>query len=282
MQNSIAAASIADKLDALSKWISHHVSPFAHDQTHWSPTGFGEGMELSSYMPLPSIMMIVVTVMILVVFGALYKRDRNGMVPKGFIAGFFEPIILFVRDEIAVKNMGKRDGHAWAPYFCTIFFFIVGCNLMGLIPGNATATGSFFVTGALAFMTFLCITLGTIIKYGPVKFFKGFMPEGVPGWVLILLTPLEMFGVLVKCFSLAIRLFANMLAGHIVLFSILGLVYVFGFIAVPAFFIGIAIYALEIFVALLQAYLFTFLSALFIGEMFHHAHGHDHDEEHAH
>ena len=225
-------------------------------------------------------MMVLVTLLILFIFGILYKKKE--LAPSGFIANFFEPIVLFVRDEIAVKNMGEKDGNAWASFFCNIFFFIAGCNLMGLIPGNATATGTFYVTGALAVVTLLCITIGTIIKYGPVQFFKGFMPDGVPGWVLLLLTPLEMFGVLVKCFSLMIRLFANMMAGHIVLFSILGLVYVFGAIAVPAFFIGVGIFALEIFVALLQAYLFTYLSALFIGEMFHHAHGHHEHDEHAH
>ena len=123
----------------------------------------------------------------------------------------------------------------------------------------------------------------TLIKFGPIKLFKAFMPPGVPGWVLIILTPIEILGVLIKCFSLTVRLFANMLAGHIVLFAMIGLMYAFGAWAIPAFFISIGVYALEVFVAFLQAYIFTFLAALFIGEMFHHAHGHEHhDEEAAH
>ena len=283
LNNPAAAATLSDYINAMRDWIAHHVSPDPGAHTHWAPFGFGD-VELSPYFPLPAIMMVFVTFLILLFFGVLYKRDRDGMAPKGLVANLLEPLILFVRDEIAIKNMGEKDGKAWASYFCSVFFLVVGCNLMGLIPGNATATGTFYTTTALALVTFICMTVVTAIKFGPVKFIKAFMPEGVPGWVLVLLTPLEMIGVVVKCASLAIRLFANMLAGHIVLFSILGMVYVFGVIAIPAFFIGIAIYALEIFVALLQAYLFTFLSALFIGEMFHHAHGHDHDhgEEHAH
>ena len=224
-----------------------------------------------------SIFAIISAVTVLIIFGVIYNKKQE--VPTG-VTNFLESFVMFVRNEISIKNLGEKDGRAWAGFFCSLFFFILACNLYGLVPGAATATGSPFTTSAMALVTFTCMTVVTAIKFGPVKFIKAFMPAGVPGWVLLLLTPLEMFGVLVKCVSLCIRLFANMFAGHIVLYGILALVYVFKWFGSPAFLVGVGIYALEVFVGFLQAYLFTFLSAMFIGEMFHHAHGHDHDHDH--
>ena len=264
------------KMEALVNWVKDHMNMAS---THWAPGGFGNGPHIfSDNFTVQSLMMVTVTVIIFILFGFMYNKKQD--VPTG-ITNFLEPFVLYVRDEIAVKNMGEKDGRAWTPLFCSFFFLILGCNLIGLIPGNATATGNYFVTGSMALVVFFCMIGVTAIKFGPVKLVKAFMPPGVPGWVLFLLTPLEMIGVLVKCFSLTVRLFANMLAGHIVLFAMIGLMYAFGVLAAPAFFIAIGVYALEVFVAFLQAYIFTFLAALFIGEMFHHAHGHD-DEAHAH
>ena len=267
------------KMEAIIFWIKDHMSLAGN---HWSPLGFIEipnDSIFSNNFTTQSLFLVISTVITFILFGVLYNKKQD--VPTG-LTNFLEPFVLYVRDEIAVKNMGEKDGKAWTPFFCSLFFLILGCNLLGLIPGNATATGTFWVTGALALIVFLCMTIGTTIKYGPVKFIKAFMPAGVPGWVLVLLTPLEMIGLVVKCVSLTIRLFANMLAGHIVLFSIMALLYVFSYYALLAYPIAVGIYALEVFVAFLQAYVFTFLAALFIGEMFHHAHGHDHHEEHAH
>ncbi|WDE97881.1 F0F1 ATP synthase subunit A [Lentisphaera profundi] len=265
------------KMEAVIAWIKDHMTLAGN---HWSPTGFIEIPNesiFSNNFTTQSLFLIISTVITFILFGVIYNKKQE--VPTG-MTNFLEPFVLYVRDEIAVKNMGDKDGKAWTPFFCSLFFLILGCNLLGLIPGNATATGTFWVTGSLALIVFLCMTVGTTIKYGPVKFIKAFMPPGVPGWVLVLLTPLEMIGLVVKCVSLTIRLFANMLAGHIVLFSIMALLYVFSYYALLAYPIAVGIYALEVFVAFLQAYVFTFLAALFIGEMFHHAHGHD--EEHAH
>lgn len=279
MKSLLIAASSSEKIQNLVPWVSSHVSPEA--STHFSPGGLmpGDGIRMNAYFGTQSLMMVIVTAIILVLYGVIYKK---GIVPRGKLTNFLEVFIIYVRDEIAIKNLGKEDGKKWTPFFICIFFFVLGCNLIGLIPGNATATGSYYVTGSLALITFLCMTVGTIVKFGFVGFLKAFMPQGVPGWVLVLLMPLEMLGVLVKCAALMIRLFANMLAGHIVLYAMIGLMYAFGFIAAPAFVISVGVYALEIFVAFLQAYLFAFLSAMFIGEMFHHAHAHDHDHEHAH
>jgi F-type H+-transporting ATPase subunit a len=268
------------KMEAVIAWIKDHMTLAGN---HWAPAGFihiPDESIFSNNFTTQSLFLIMSTVITFILFGVIYNKKQE--VPTG-ITNFLEPFVLYVRDEIAVKNMGDKDGKAWTPFFCSLFFLILGCNLLGLIPGNATATGTFWVTGSLALIVFLCMTIGTTVKYGPVKFIKAFMPPGVPGWVLVLLTPLEMIGLVVKCVSLTIRLFANMLAGHIVLFSIMALLYVFSYYALLAYPIAVGIYALEVFVAFLQAYVFTFLAALFIGEMFHHAHGHDdHDEAHAH
>ena len=271
----LCTASIGDKVEALSKWIESHVTPFPSD--HWNPLGLFD-VHLPSYLPVQALMMILVTLVILILFGVLY--NKKSLAPQGFIAKFFEPFILFIRNDIVSSNLGKEGADKWTPLFCTLFFFILGCNLMGLIPGNATATGSFITTGGLALITFFLMTLGTIVKYGPVKFLKAFVPEGVPFPLLFLLVPLEMVGVFIKCIALTIRLFANMFAGHIVLFAIMGLVYVFGWFALPALGVSVAVFALEVFVAFLQTYIFTFFSAMFIGEMFHHAHGHDESPAH--
>ena len=263
--------SLGGMIKSVSDWVQGHVNPnFSLDPSEWS------GLDHT----FTATMVGVVTVLMLIIFLGIY--DKKQKVPTG-ITNFLESFVMFVRNEIAIKNMGQKDGRAWSGFFCTMFFFVLGMNLLGLVPMLGTATGTPFVTVGLAGITFFCMTVVTIVKFGPVKFVKAFAPAGVPGPILVILWPLEVFGLLVKSASLAIRLFANMLAGHIVLFSILALLYVFKWWAAPAFFIGVGIYALEVFVAFLQAYIFTFLSAMFIGEVFHHAEGHDHhDDEQAH
>ena len=261
---------MSEKIAAVSAWVKGHVSPnFSLDPAEWGNLNHS----------FTATMIATVSVLMLILFLGLYNKKQK--VPTG-ITNFLESFVMFVRNEIAVKNMGETTGRAWAGFFCTLFFFVLGMNLLGLIPGRGTATGTPFVTAGLALVTFFCMTVVTIVKYGPITFLKALAPAGVPGPILVILWPLEVFGLVVKSASLAIRLFANMLAGHIVLFSILALLYVFKFWAAPAFFIGVGIYALEIFVAFLQAYIFTFLSAMFIGEVFHHAEGHDHHDDHAH
>ena len=155
------------------------------------------------------------------------------------------------------------------PVFLTFFFFILTMNLMGMIPLFSTATANFSVTTALCGLTFLFIVGGGIVKSGVGGFFKAFVPHGVPWPVLVLITPLEMLGVVIKCFALTIRLFANMLAGHIVIMALCSLVVSMGLVALPAIAIAGCIGLLELFVAFLQAYIFTLLSAMFIGMVWH-------------
>ena len=144
---------------------------------------------------------------------------------------------------------------------------------MGLIPLFSTATANISVTAGLALVTFVVMTVGGVLKNGPVGFIKAFIPHGVPVPVLILIVPLEMLGTIVKAFALTVRLFANMVAGHIVIFSLLSVIVLIGYVAaLPAVAMALAIYVLEVFVAFLQAYIFTLLTAIFVGMIFHPAH----------
>jgi len=207
---------------------------------------------------------------------------RRALVPKG-LYNFLELLVQFVRDEIAVKNIGKEDADRFVPYLCTAFFFILFVNLFGLIPWAATATGNIAVTAALALFTFF------ITQYAQIKAqgFGGYLKHltgGVAPWLWPIMIPVEILGLFTKPFALTIRLFANMVAGHIVILSLLGLIFALGspLVAVGSVPMALAIFALELFVAFVQAYIFTMLSSLFIGAgLVHHGDDHGHDE-HAH
>jgi len=227
------------------------------------------GATLPDWLPNQVLAMMIVSVILIVLFGVLYKKNQK--VPTG-VTNFLEVFVLFVRNEITIANLGEKDGRKWAPLFCNFFFFVLGCNLLGLIPGSATATGNVNVTAGLAAITLLSMTVGVMVVNGPKQWFMAFVPHGVPLPVLFLLTPLEILGLAVKAVALMIRLFANMMAGHIVLFSLIGLVYVLGNVALPFAGVSLAVYGLELFVAFLQAYIFTYLSAMFLGSVLHPAH----------
>lgn len=188
-------------------------------------------------------------------------RNNHGRAPKG-IQSFFEPIIVFIRDEIAKKNIGPKY-ERYMPYLLTIFFFIWFNNLLGLTPGAANLSGNIAVTMVLALMT-LVITLASSNKNYWAHIFN---TPGVPKLVLIVLIPVELLGIITKPFSLMIRLFANITAGHIVVLSFISLMFIFKSWAVApvtlAF--GLFINVLELLVALLQAFIFTLLTAMYIG-----------------
>jgi F-type H+-transporting ATPase subunit a len=177
--------------------------------------------------------------------------------------------VKFIRDDICIPSLGEKDGKKLTPLFATFFFFILTINLMGLIPIFSTATSNLGVTFGLATITFMLMTVGGMIVHNPVGWFKAFVPHGVPAPVLLLIVPLELIGLVVKSFALAMRLFANMLAGHIVLFSFIGMSVAFGWYGRVAAGLAIGVYLLEVFVAFLQAYVFTLLSAIFIGQVYH-------------
>ena len=219
--------------------------------------------------------MFLVFIFMLVVFLGIKKsyRVREGMAPKG-IQSFFEPIITFVRDEVAIPSIGPKY-EKFMPFLLSLFFFILGLNLIGQIPffpGSANVTGNISVTIVLAVMTFLMTNLnGNKNYWGHILW----MP-GVPAVLkIIIITPLEVLGIFLKPFTLLLRLFANITAGHIVILSFAGLIFIFGkagesiggttlgaAISVP---LSLFMSTIELLVAFLQAFIFTMLTASYIG-----------------
>jgi F-type H+-transporting ATPase subunit a len=213
------------------------------------------------------------------------NRDKSKLVPRGTGANLFEMLVLFVRDELAIKNIGKEEGPRYVPYLLTAFFFILFMNMLGLFPWMATATGNIAVTLSLALCTFI-LTQAASIRAAGIGGYFAHLTGGVAWWLWPIMIPVEILGLFTKPFALTMRLFANMLAGHIVIFFLLGLIFMMnsaavGLVAVP---FAMGIYFLELFVAFVQAYVFTMLSALFIGmgvAMGHHGdHAHEHGEGH--
>jgi F-type H+-transporting ATPase subunit a len=210
----------------------------------------------------------------------LRKQRADENAPKGF-ANAVEALVLFVRNDIAIAEIG-HDGPKFAPYIMSLFFFILCCNLLGLVPHGSTATGNLAVTGALAILSFMVIEISGMAKLGPSGYLRTIFPR-IPGLtgpgavaMSLAMAPIEVMSKLVKPFALAVRLFGNMTAGHFVILSLFGIIFLFGDLAVWNWGIGLAtaalvlgIMLLEIIVALLQAYVFALLTAVFIGLMQH-------------
>jgi F-type H+-transporting ATPase subunit a len=192
------------------------------------------------------------------------RKYSRSVVPTGF-TNLFEAVVVFVRDDIAVYTMGPR-GIRYAPFLMTTFFFILLMNLLGLIPYGATATGNISVTAGLAIIAFVVIQGASIGAQG-LRHYLAHLTGGVH-WVLWpIMIPIEVIGLFTKPFALCVRLFANMNGGHIVIVSLIGLIFLFQsyIIAIaPAGFV-VGILFLELFVAILQAYIFTMLTATFMG-----------------
>jgi len=191
-----------------------------------------------------------------------YKK-RAGKAPKGF-QSLVEPIILFVRDDIAKPNLGYKY-ERYMPYLLTVFFFIWFNNMFGLVPffpGGANVTGNIAVTFVLAIITFIITTFS-----GNKYYWSHVFKPNVPWWLYPLMVPVEILGLFTKPFALMIRLFANITAGHILVLSLLGLIYVFNTIAIAPVSLAFAVFIgmIELLVAFIQAFIFTILSALFIG-----------------
>jgi len=195
----------------------------------------------------------------------MIARAQSGPVSHGW-ANLFEVFIIYVRDEIVRPNLGDA-GDRYLPYFLTLFFFILICNLLGLVPFGATATGNIAVTAAMAITTFLMINFSGIKELGFGHYVQTFIPHGLPFWLVPLMFVIEVLGLFTKSFALCIRLFANMIAGHIVILAFLCLIFIFKTVLVAPISIAAAVGLglLEIFVAFLQAYVFTLLTAVFVG-----------------
>ena len=220
-----------------------------------------------------SVLMIIVTgILMFFAFVGMAKSFKKGPIVTG--AGrFLEPIILYIRDEIAIPNIGVNKYKKYMPYLLTVFFFVWFLNLFGLTPLGVNVTGNIAVTFALALITFIITQFSGNKNYWKHVFW---MP-GVPVPMKIILAPIELLGVIIKPFALMIRLYANIMAGHIVLMSLIGLIFVFqNWIGSSlSFVLSFAISLIELLVALLQAYIFTMLSALYFGFAVE-----EHDEAH--
>jgi F-type H+-transporting ATPase subunit a len=218
---------------------------------------------------------MVVALLMFVLFSGLAKSyAKNGGISAG-PGRFFEPIVLYVRDEIAIPNIGEKHYKKYMSYLLTIFFFVWFLNIFGLTPLGINVTGNIAVTFGLAVITFLITNLTANKNYWGHIFW---MP-GVPTPMKFILAPIELLGVLIKPFSLMIRLYANIFAGHIVLMSLIGLMFIFKnwLGSSLSFLLSFAISTIEILVALLQAYIFTMLSALYFGSAVEeHHHGDEH------
>ncbi|HET9064533.1 MAG TPA: F0F1 ATP synthase subunit A [Gemmatimonadales bacterium] len=224
---------------------------------------------------------VLTFVMLRAAANGIARAQREGRAPGGY-AGAMEAFVLYVRNEIAISNIGEDDGPRYAPLIITLFFFILMGNLLGMLPWGASVTGNLAVTGALAVLSFLVIEIGGMVKLGPKGYMRTIFPHipgmhGIGGLVMtIAMGPIEILSKLVKPIALAIRLFGNMLAGHFVILSLFGIVFLFGSLEYFRWGIGIAtalvvlgVMLLELFVAFLQAYVFALLSAVFIGLMQH-------------
>ncbi|HEX9581597.1 MAG TPA: F0F1 ATP synthase subunit A [Gemmatimonadales bacterium] len=215
------------------------------------------------------------------VAGRKLQRQRAGQRAPTGMANAIEAMVLFVRNDIAVANIG-HGGVKFAPYILALFFFILYSNLLGLIPHGSTPTGNLAVTGALAITAFLTIEISGMVALGPKGYLRTIFPKapgltGVGALAMsVAMGPIEILGKFVKPFALAVRLFGNMTAGHFVILSLFGLIFLFGHLQVWNWGIGVltaalvlGIMLLELFVAFLQAYVFALLTSVFIGLMQH-------------
>jgi F-type H+-transporting ATPase subunit a len=298
-----ATAAAAEKFDAGTTIIGHvSNSPIDHPLIHLPPF-FGIDFSVTKHV----FMLWLVAALVFVVATWLVRRYVRGgrLVPSGAV-NVLELVAEWVRDDIVRQNVGSKWVKTWTPLLLTFFLFILCANLIGLVPifevialvdhyvlhtaedsflkgllhGGSTATGNFNVTAGLASITFGAIIVAGTRAHGFVQHWKNLAPGGMPFAIYFLLVPMEIIGMLVRPFALTMRLAANMTGGHIALLAILSLVFIFTemmqssiagvgvglFFAVP---LAVGISALEIIVILVQAYVFTLLSAVFIGMAIH-------------
>lgn len=267
-------------MENIGDTILHHVSN--SEPLILLPKAFGLDLSITKHVLMLWLAAAVVTALGLL---ATRRHRREPLaVPTGF-ANAFESVVDYLRSQVILPNVGKKWEGMWAPVVLTLFFFILTANalgmipLMDLVPGGSTATGNFNVTAALATLTFLSIILAGAREHGFFGHWKNLVPHGLPIPVYFLLVPIEIIGMFVKPFALTMRLAANMTGGHIAILSIMSFIFVFAemfsptvgitvgmFVSVP---LSVAISGLELVVILIQAYVFTLLTSLFIGMAIH-------------
>jgi F-type H+-transporting ATPase subunit a len=266
-----------------------HAGPVDVGEGTHAPEGHGDPAEVIMhhvtdvpFLGLPSkhLVFFLLAALFVILGSQLAVRSYGGGgVPRGLGAAV-EGLVLFVRDQIAEPNIGHGDGRRFTPLLCSFFFFILVAALLGLMPFAATSTGNLAVTMGLALVSFAAQQYAGISKYGLVGHFRNLVPAGIPIWLLPVMVPVEIISMFTKPFALMIRLFANMLAGHMVITTLLLLIALMAEInwlggvamAPVSILLALFIMILEILVAFIQAYIFTLLSAIFIGVYAHPAH----------
>jgi F-type H+-transporting ATPase subunit a len=274
--------------DPMQHVLSHPVGQDWSEDLRWNPAVIDNHI----------IMQVFATVLLLLILLSAFRSraarsgdDVEALVPKG-TGNFFEAICSYLRNEVARPTLAEYTDR-FIGFIWTVFFFILFCNLLGMVPLDAvlglfmahpphiggTATGNIFVTATLALCTMLMMVINGL-RLGGMHYLAHFCPG--PLWLAPLLVPVEILGVFAKIFALTVRLFANMMAGHILLATLISFAALLGGftgvgIAIPSILGAVAISCLEIFVAFLQAFIFTFLTALFIGQsiVFHHDEHHE-------
>jgi F-type H+-transporting ATPase subunit a len=298
-----AAAAAAEKFNA-GEVIIGHVSNSSHeDALLHLPTVLGIDLSITKHVFM---LWFVATVTFLLITGLVRRYVRQARPVPSAPMTALEMVFDFVRDGVATPNVGQKWTRTWTPFLATMFVFVLGANAVGLFPifdvlglvdhyvlhtgdhsfvrrlihGGPTATGNYNVTAGLAVVTFVAIIVAGTWAHGFVKHWKNLVPHGLPAPLYVLLIPMEILGMFVRPFALTMRLAANMTGGHIALLAIMSLVFVFtemvgnslagvgvGLVfSVP---LSVGILALEIIVVLVQAYVFTLLSAVFIGMAIH-------------
>jgi F-type H+-transporting ATPase subunit a len=269
----------------------HPHSPLSHVADHptielpwWNPPTFEYQVELPEILGFQitkfMVMELIAALLMIAVLVPVVRHIAKTPYSRGWFMNLFEAILLFIRDDVARPAIGGHGADRFLPYLWTVFFFVLFNNLLGMVPGFASATGNINVTAVLAVMTLVVVIGAGTREMGVVGFWLGIVPHmEVPWWVKpplwTLMFLIEVIGLLIRHVVLAMRLFANMFAGHLVVAIILGFILLTlgtwsSWVVMPASIIGVVLLSLlELFVAFLQAYIFTFLSALFIGSAVH-------------
>ncbi len=247
-------------------------------------TGFGPidqliepfDLRLTKFMVLE----LIAALILVVIFVPLARQARGGGRPVGRLWNLFEAMVVFIRDQVARPTIGKHEGDKFSPFLLTLFFFVLTCNLLGMLPWAGSPTGAIGTTGALALITYCTVVLAGSVKLGPIGYWVAQVPhmDLSPGLSLVLkpmIFVIEVLGNWIKHFVLAVRLLANMVGGHVVLATLIAFIGATGgtmafFGVMPASVLAaVALGLLELFVAFLQAYIFVFLAGLFIGMAVH-------------
>jgi F-type H+-transporting ATPase subunit a len=286
---SAAVKSVSDTLKAAAanvnnaasgNWIIEHAAdshtldflPFGEIHLPVFPPIHIFGLSLDMSITKHVVMMWLVAIVVFIIMKIVARGYKKSNLPGKF-ASAVEMIVLFIRDDVVIPAVGEK-GKKLLPYFLTLFFFILVSNLFELIPYASTPSGDISFTAALAVIAFLVVQVSGIMSNGFFKYFKGLVPPNIPIFAIPIIAIVEVMGLFTKPFALCVRLFANLLAGDIAIFSFIGLIFVFGTVLAAPLAIGFALFIeiLEVLVAFIQAYIFTTLTALFVGMAIHQEH----------